>query len=223
MNNIDIENINKELAKREAANYEWKKGGDFTREFIEEKSTDALNEYLKMFKKESEKNSRDEIKRLVDEAFEKYSTDPEDNMIVLGACYYSDESRYAVDVDNPLENINFDGFGHRYNKLAYPIGRDYDLDRWEYGSGQHEGKDQEKYDEMNKTIVQKILSMFDDLGLDNVQDYWEDNNEAINECWYGVHAITKDYQIVTFVIRDDGMLCDEESFERGYNNILIKL
>jgi hypothetical protein len=34
MNKIDIENIKKELAKRKAANYEWKDGGEMNKDDI---------------------------------------------------------------------------------------------------------------------------------------------------------------------------------------------
>ena len=58
---------------------------------------------------------------------------------------------------------------------------------------------------------------------EEVTKYWDKENEAINECWYGVHGITKDYRIVAFVIRDDGMLCDEESFDTFYNSTLYTI
>ena len=34
MNDIDIANIKKELAKRKAANYEWKDGGEMTKDDV---------------------------------------------------------------------------------------------------------------------------------------------------------------------------------------------
>jgi len=224
MNKIDVENIKKEIAKRKAANYKWKSGGELSRNEITSKTDSELNALLEKFKNKGKAAAIAEIKKLVDEAFAKYSTDPEDNMIVLGACFYSDDSRDVYEVDSPLDDINFDGFNHDYNKLAYPIGRDYDLSYWEYKAGkQHQGKDDSKYEKLNKTITQKIVSLFSDLGLDSIEKYWADNDDALNELWYGVHGITKDYQIVAFVIRNDGMLCDEASFETFYNSILYKL
>ena len=46
MNNIDIDNIRKELAKRKAANYEWKNGGEMTKDDIMLRTTKELNELL---------------------------------------------------------------------------------------------------------------------------------------------------------------------------------
>lgn len=223
MNNIDIENINKELAKREAANYKWKRGGDFKRKFIEEKSTDHLNEMIENFSNIKKETANEKIKRLVDEAFAEYSDDPEDNMIVLGACNYFDDSRCISTCDRPLKSINFNGFGHRYNKLAYPIGRDFDLEHYDCFERKHvKGTDDEKYTRLG-VLTKKIEALLPDIGLDSIEKYWDDNNFALNELWYGVHAITKDYQIVAFVIRNDGMLCDEDSFESFHNKILYKL
>lgn len=223
MNTIDIENINKELAKREAANYEWKKGGDFTKEFIEEKSTDDLNKMIKDFSNIKKETANEKIKRFVDEAFAEYSDGPEDNMIVLGACNYYDDSRCVVTCDRPLKSINFNGFGHRYNKLAYPIGRDFDLEHYDCHKHKYvKGADDETYAKLS-VLTKKIEALLPDIGLTSVEMYWDDNNDALNEMWYGVHAITKDYQIVTFVIRNDGMLCDENGFDSFHNHILYKL
>lgn len=218
MNKIDIENINKEIEKRKAAKYKWTQGGDLTRAELESATDKKLNEYLEMCKGQTKEINTNEIKKLVDEAFAKFSTDPEDNMIVLGACNYSDDSRHAWEVDNALEYIYFDGHGHEYNKLAYPIGRDFDFSY--YG---HEGTEDDKLEEFNTTIVNKIKEYLVEMGMQPVEEYWQENNESINECWFGVHAITKDYKVVVFVIRDDGMLCDEGSFETFCNHILYEL
>ena len=218
MNKIDIENINKEIEKRKAAKYKWTSGGDLTREAIEDATDKQLNEYLKKYKSQTKEINTEEIKKLVDEAFAKFSTDPEDNMIVLGACDYSDDSRHAWEVDNAFEYINFDGFNHDYNKLAYPIGRYFDFSYYD-----HEGTEDDKLEEFNTIIVNKIKDYLVEMGMQPVEEYWQENNEPINECWYGVHAITKDYKVVVFVIRDDGMLCDEESFNTFCNSILYEL
>ena len=37
------------------------------------------------------------------------------------------------------------------------------------------------------------------------------------------NTIMKDYKAVSFVIRDDGMLCDEDDIESFYNSIIIDL
>lgn len=219
MNQFDVENIKKELAKREAANYKWNGNGTIPYCELTEKSTEELNKLLKDFDVNKKSSAEQDIKKLVDDIFEKFSDDPDDNMIVLGACNYYDDSRHASECDNSLSIIDFDGFSHKYNKLAYPIGRDWNLPCYD---NHYKGKDKDKYESLMNE-VQKIIDKLNDLGLKSIYDYWNEENDAINECWYGVHAITKDYRIVAFVIRDDGMLCDEEGFDTFYNHTLYTI
>lgn len=222
MNKFDIENIEKEITKREAANYKFTKGGDLIKDDIEAKSIEELKKLIEDFNNNKKSKSSDKIKSIVDEIFEKFGKD-EDNMIVLEACNYYEDSRHISLSDDPLADIDFDGFGHRYNKLAYPVGRDFEVSYYDFESRtDHKGKDDEKMQELYR-LAQKIEQFFKDLGLQNIEEYWDDNNDALNDLWYGVHAITRDYKIVTFVIRDDGMLCDEEGFETFYNHILCEL
>lgn len=222
MNDIDIKNINKELRKRSAAEYDFEAGGDLTQGNLTYATTEELNQMVKEYSNNKKTISSEKIKKIVDEIFEKYA-EGNDNMIVLGACNYYDEDRHVSFVEEPLKEIDFDGFGHNYNKLAYPIGRDYDLRVWDYDNGGYiGGEDDDKYEALMKG-VKKIVALLPDLGLTDIEKYWDNDNEAINEMWYGVHAITKDYQIVAFVIRDDGMLCNEGSFDSFHNSILCKL
>lgn len=219
MNQFDIENIKKELAKREAANYKWNGNGTIPYCELTEKSTEELNKLLKDFDVNKKSSAEQEIKKLVDDIFEKFSDDPDDNMIVLGACNYYDDSRHPVVCDYPLSHIDFDGFEHKYNNLAYPIGRNWDSPCYD---NHYKGKDKEKYESLTNE-VEYIIDKLNNLGLKSIYDYWNKENDAINECWYGVHAITKDYHIVAFVIRDDGMLCDEEGFDTFYNHTLYTI
>lgn len=222
MNDIDIKNINKELKKRSAAEYDFEAGGDLTQGNLTCATTEELNQMVKEYSNNKKVIAGEKIKKIVDKIFEKYA-EGNDNMIVLGACNYYDEDRHVSFVEEPLREIGFDGFGHDYNKLAYPIGRDYDLRAWDYDNGGYiGGEDDDKYEELMKG-VKKIIDLMPDLGLTAIEKYWDNNNDAINEVWYGVHAITKDYQIVAFVIREDGMLCDKDSFDSFHNNILCKL
>ena len=46
--------------------------------------------------------------------------------------------------------------------------------------------------------------------IPKAEDFWEDNGEALNEYWYGVIAITRDYEIVGFNIRYDGIPQNDE-------------
>lgn len=223
MNKIDLENIKKELDKRIAENYTFENGGEMSKDEIISKPTEELNKLVDDFKNGKKKQAAEEIKKLVDLAFEKYSTGPTDNMIVIGACNYYDEDRYVSKSDNAIKDVNFDGFGGRYNKLAHPIGRDYDYSYYDYNKRQDVGgADDAKMDEL-LSISHQIEDKFKDLGIENVEDYWIGNDDAINEVWYGVHGITKDYKIVAFVIRNDGMLCDEDSFDSFHNKIICRL
>jgi len=215
MNDIDIKNIKKELRKRSATEYDFEAGGDLTQGNLTCATTEELKQLVNEYSNNKKTISSEKIKKIVDEIFKKYA-DETDNMIVLGACNYYDGDRHVSFVEEPLKEIDFDGFEHSYNKLAYPIGRTYDLRAWYYDI------DDDKYEELMKD-VQKIVALMPDLGLADIEKYWDNNNDAINEMWYGVHAITKDYQIVAFVIRDDGMLCDKNSFDSFHNSILCKL
>ena len=218
MNSYDIENIKKELAKRIAANYKWSEGGEMSKDDIMLRTTKELEELLNEYSNNSKSIAEKEIKQLVDEIFNELSDDEEDNMIVLGSCNYYDDSRDVAECDDPLNSIYFDGFGHRYNKLAYPIGRGWKIPSW----NNKNTKDKDKYEKLIDKS-NKIVDYFDDLGLVSIYDFWNKDNDALNECWYGVHAITKDYKIVTFVIRGDGMLCDKESFNTFHNSILYTI
>lgn len=224
MNTIDIKNIKKEIAKRKAVAYVFETGGELSKDEIVNADTESLNKMIKDFSNIKKETASEKIKKLVDEIFEKYAKpESNDNLVILGACNYYDDSRCVVTCENPLRSIDFDGFEHRYNKLAYPIGRDYDLERYDHTQHKFvEGADDEKYAELNK-LTQKIEALLPDIGLTSIERYWDNNNDAINEMWYGVHAITKDYKIVAFVIRNDGMLCDEDSFDSFHNSILCKL
>lgn len=222
MNDIDIKNIKKELRKRSAAEYAFEAGGDLTQGNLTCATTEELKQLINEYSNNKKTISSEKIKKIVDEIFEKYA-EGNDNMIVLGACNYYDEDRHVSFVEEPLKEIDFDGFGHNYNKLAYPIGRNYDLSWYDYDNGKYvNGADDDKYEGLMKG-VQNIVALMPDLGLASIEKYWDNDNDAINEMWYGVHAITKDYQIVAFVIRDDGMLCDEGSFDSFHNSILCKL
>ena len=71
MNDIDIANIKKELAKRKAANYEWKDGGEMAKDDVILRTTKELKAFINDY--ENTKNQISEkLHKLVDEIFEKY-------------------------------------------------------------------------------------------------------------------------------------------------------
>ena len=94
MNNIDIDNIKKELAKRKADNYEWKDGGEMTKDDIMLRTTKELNALLKDYENDKNNKISENIHKLVDEIFEKYS-DEDDNMIPLSCAYRPEYQIYT--------------------------------------------------------------------------------------------------------------------------------
>lgn len=224
MNKVDIENIKKELNKRKAAEYKFESGGDLSQSDIINATTENLDKMKEDFFNSEKGDAAEKIKKIVDEIFEKYGNE-NDNIIILGACNYYDDLRCVSISDNPLEDIDFEGFDHKYNKLAYPIGRNYDLHHYdEHKHNYVNGKDDSMCNELLKRTMD-IEFLLPKLGLSSIEDYWNNDNDAINECWYGVHAITKNYKIVTFVIREDGMLCDEgdKCFNSFHNKTLYTI
>ena len=72
------------------------------------------------------------------------------------------------------------------------------------------------------TIQTNLKTILENLKVPSAYSYWEDDNDALNECWYGVIGIMKDYRAVAFVIRDDGMICDEEGYNTFHNSVIEK-
>jgi hypothetical protein len=200
MNNIDIENIKKELAKRKAANYEWKDGGEMTKDDIMLRTTKELNELITTFNDDSKKIISEQIKKQVDKIFEKWGKKG-DNMILLTCVKRSDYHLRNVDeYDYILTAANWEW--EKYNKLCYPVMGHKDTDI-----------KSEDYEEFEN----EVYNLYDLLDKSNYK--WEatslfkTNNDGINEYWCGFSAITKNYKIVSFIMRYDGMLMDEEKYE----------
>ena len=108
MNDIDIENIKKELRKRSAAEYNFKAGGDLTQDNLATATTEELKQMVNEHSNNKKVMSGEKIKKIVDNIFKKYADDT-DNMVVLGACNYYDEDRHVSFVEEPLKEIDFDG------------------------------------------------------------------------------------------------------------------
>ena len=68
--------------------------------------------------------------------------------------------------------------------------------------------------------IEKLTDILYNLKIKDAYDYWENDNGALNEYWYGVIGIMKDYRVVAFVIRDDGMLCDQQVYTSSNNKII---
>lgn len=154
------------------------------------------------------------IKELVDRAFEEFGEEG-DNILILSACYYPE--RNTVEIDEPLQSINF--LKEDYNKLYFPIGRNWNISTW-----RHKGEDDSKLDVLHENYIEPICSALDNCCIDcYAEDYYKDNNDALNEFWCGCIGIMKDYKVVSFVIRDDGLLCCEKYINDGYNKIIEQL
>jgi hypothetical protein len=201
MKDTDILNIRRILEYRKRKPY-FKKGGDLSFEEINSKSIEELENLLKT----NNQSVIPEIKALVDQIFQKFSDDPEDNMIALWAANYDEHDVY--DQGCPLTSISFDGFSHEYNKFYYPIGSDWDVN---------------DVPKEYKTLTKQLEEKCKLVGIKSAEDYYKNDNDALNEIWYGVIGIMKDYRVVAFVIRNDGMLCEEDSMEDYTNEILMQL
>ena len=146
-------------------------------------------------------NYTEELKNIVDKMFNKYGEEG-DNMIVVW-----DANIFERDIwegKNPLSDIYWKGFGNKYNKLYY-----------------HICANDEKTPDEYYVDLEKLKSILHNLKIKDAYDYWKDNTDALNEYWYGVIGIMKDYQVVAFVIRDDGMLCDKNGYDTS-NNTIVK-
>jgi len=157
------------------------------------------------------------IKKMVDNAFGEFGKEG-DNILILSACYYSDDARDTYEIDEPLDRINFNK-GSDYNNLYFPIGRNWDLGNWS-----QKGKDEEKISTLYNIYIDPIREALDKCSIDwFAESYYKDNNSALNDYWNGVIGIMRDYKVVSFVIRKDGLLCDKESITQGYNKIIEQL
>lgn len=191
MNKIDITNIKKELAKRVADNYEWTDGGEMTKDAVMLCTSKELNDLVKDYENAEKNKIYEKVRKLVDEIFEKYS-EKDDNMIPLSCAYRPEYRIYGdtgTEVYNSLMLSDIDGYND--NPYIKPIARNWteEDERWE-----SYGEDLDKLDdEISKTKVPYA------------EKYWENDGDRLNEYWYGVIAITRDYKIVGFEMRDDGL------------------
>lgn len=217
MNKADIENINKELKKRSASNYKWNEKGDLTKDEVMLRTTKELQQLIDDFKNNETKTAADKVKKIVDELFAKYGEEG-DNMIVFSAAYVPERTTYEC--EEPLADINFNW--REYNKLYLPICRNWEC------AGYWDRKDRDakelaewdkKWEEYYKDIDRLKEEIYKIKEIVPAEELWEDDNDALNELWYGVVGIMKDYKVVSFVIREDGMLCDEDSYQSFHNSI----
>ena len=203
MNKIDLNNMKALLKYKEVVARGPKfesNNSTITKEELEKYSIDELKDKIYQFEHSEETKYTKELKNLVDEMFNKYGKEGDNMIAVWDANVYD---RNINEGEDPLNDIYWKGFEHKYNKLYYPIG----------------SNDENVPDEYYKDI-EKLTDILYNLKIKDAYDYWENDNGALNECWYGVIGIMKDYRVVAFVIRDDGMLCDQQVYTSSNNKII---
>lgn len=221
MNKIDLKNIKKELEKRKAANYKFQKGGKLTKYTIESYTNEKLQELIDDYNKNNTSRLENEIKELVDSIFSRWSDESDDNMIVLDAAYCPEKR--VLEVENALDDIDFTD----ENTLYKPIGRFWEgRDYWsrsEMSQEELERIDNTVWNPFYKDINRLEGKVHDLLEVSDASDYFEDDIDSLNEYWYGVLGIMKDYKVVSFIIRDDGLLNEEKSIDEYPNQIVYHI
>lgn len=198
MNKSDLKNIEMIIRYRQSEPI-YVKGGDYSPEELENMSTDELKALADDFNDSARKKAEVEIKQIVDEMFQKYAKEG-DNMVVLSAAYFPEHEIFPV--DDPLKCIDF-GREERWNKLYYPIDCNDD--------------------EYKKLYSRLENAVFGKLHMPYAEEEYEDDNDALNEYWYGVIGIMKDYRIVKFVIRYDGLMCDNDDYVSFHNKVIYEI
>lgn len=220
MNEFDIKNIKKELEKRKINSYDWwSDEGTISMHEIENMSIFELNRLLNEFNNNKKKNAEIEIKKLVDEIFAEFG-DEEDNMIILGGGNYYDEDRCfnELTISELFERIDFND--EQYNPHAHPVGRNLNITYYNHAGDKEDDKKFDRLVNKSKELANKLSN----LPIKSIDKYWSNNNNALNEMWYGCHAITRDYKIYAFVIRDDGLFLNaHQGFESFWNNVLYTI
>lgn len=198
MNEIDRKNI-KKIIKSRAISFD--EGGDLSVDKLNLLSTGELKDMLKKFETEKHESIVKQIREKVDSIFEKHGT-PEDTIIFLDACVQEDDGgRDIFVVDDPFDIIDFQK--NTYNQIAIPVG--YMAYQESYEDGDNGIAKFRELQEETREILNMIYS--DDIMP--VDIFFEDDS-SVNPCWFGCYGITRDYQLVNFVIRDDGMMLDED-------------
>lgn len=200
MNNIDEKNIEKIINIRKTV---FDEGGEFTVDILNSMPINELEQMLFEHKNKKHVSICQEIKKNVDKLFEDYG-DEESNMIALESCVQDcDGGRDLFVDDNPLTEINF-AKGYRYNKWVNPIG--YEL----FDKPYTECSDQEKNTRNEfKKMSREIIRLIHEDGVEPIDDFF-DHNDSVNQFWHGCYGITRDYKLVSFVIRCDGLLLNNE-------------
>lgn len=160
-----------------------------------DKNWNEINQEIEKYNKEIEKAkiklqllidkksdlelSIDSCKALIDKIFSQ-DENIGCNMILLQSIRDYDGFEMIDDGYDTYNSINWEW--EKYNKLCYPI-------------SMYDDEDEEKLVDINKVIKRLLCKIPNDIDITDT-----------NELWYKVFAVTKDYKIVSFIIRYDGML-----------------
>lgn len=222
MNSNDVKNMELVIELQDEFNRRWKAGGDITAKEIWSLSADTIKRNIEQYKLLAKQEKATKIRSLVDQIFAICNEPDEDgevgefNTVVLTAANRYDDCRYASPADEPFDIIDWDHFGARYNSLYFPANEEMEC--------------HPKANDLYIQLKHEVAS----LGIPDAEDYWRES-DAVNEVWYGCIGIMKDYKIVAFIVRNDGMLSNTNSidctsiYEKNhvskeyYNHIIMEL
>lgn len=189
MNDIDVKNIKAIIKYRENNKPKLANGGDLSIKDLEEMSTEGLKYTLKRYNSLLTDQYETQLKKQVDYMFIKYGIGDE-NMIVFDCTHWKQWER-ALSTDEEATDIEFESCD---SDLIKPINvhnmDNIDPDYW---------KD-----------IHILTELLDKLKCPYAYKYFKDF-DSVNEEWYGCLAITRNYKVIPFVIRDDGYFTDEKS------------
>ncbi len=225
MNKTDVKNIKsllkwRELSRKVSKGADYDTAGEIKFDVLSGYSDDELNQKIQEFEEAEKRKAADKFRSLVDAFFEKWG-DEGDNMIVLSGTYVPE--RTTCEMEDPVNDIDWDQ--SKYNQLYHAVGSQQPSNNYFAVSDlpAAEREERRKLWDQFWTDMEPIQKEARKLKIPTAEKYWEDNNDALNECWCGVIGVMKDYRIVSFVIRDDGMLCDKEGYETFHNSVIIQL
>lgn len=188
MNDIDYANIKKELRARTS---KFILGGTIDEADIKKMSIEDLRFALAEHDKDVSEERVEKIRNIVDELFETYGK--EDNNMIILECVKKEFYSFMHNV--PLTKINF--INAEQNTQCFPIGMDWAIDEQILN---------EKFFVLSGEISAELMFLgeADAWNIFKHNDYLNDSN------FYGVTAITRDYHYVSFVMREDGILLNDE-------------
>lgn len=223
MNKTDVKNMKnllkwRELSRKVSKGADYNTAGEIKFDVLSEYSDEELNQKIQEFEETEKRKAADKFRSLVDAFFEKWG-DEGDNMIVLSGAYVPE--RTTCEMDDPVNDINW--YWTEYNKLYHAVGSQQPNYYAVCDLPKAERVEREKLWDQFWADMEPIRKEAKKLKIPTAEKYWEDDDHALNECWCGVIGVMKDYRIVSFVIRDDGMLCDTKGYETFHNSVIIQL